>query len=116
MSGDKPLIKIEENEVLACGTPWSGKEGLNTNIMVPLRAVFLLERADEGEKSSIKEVSLGEAFPFVLQQVYRPVEPELMRKTILLLKIMAGRVKFYKFRSARTHEAVKLAYETARPK
>lgn len=116
VNGDKPLIKIEENEVIACGTPWAGKEGWNTNTMVPLRAVFLLERAAEKEKTSIKELSLGEVFPFVLQQVYRPMDSDLMRKTILLLKAMAGRVKFYQFRSARTHEAVKLAFETARPK
>ena len=116
VNGDKPLIKVEENEVLACGTPWSGKEGLNTNIMVPLRAVFLLERAADGEKSSINEVSLGEAFPFLLQQVYRPKDPELMKKTILLLKAVAEKVKFYQFRSARTQEAVKLAYETAGPR
>ena len=47
------------NEVIACGTPWCGKEGWNTNIMVPLRAVFLLERAEE---DSIEEISLGQAF------------------------------------------------------
>ena len=115
VNGDKPLIKIDKNEVIACGTPWSRKEVLNTNTMVPLRAVFLLERAGEGEQTSIKEISLGQAFPFLLQQVYRPENPELMRKTLLLLKAMEGKVKFYKFRSTPTLEAVKLAYETARP-
>ena len=116
VNDDKPFIKISDDTVLACGTPWCGKEGWNTNTMVPLRAIFLLERAEEGEENSIEEVSLGKAFPFLLQQTYRPSDPDLMRKTIQLLKALEGKVKFYKFRSAPTPEAVRLAYETARPK
>lgn len=116
VNGDKPLIKLNDNEVLACGTPWCGNEGWNTNTMVPLRAIFLLERADEGETTTIEEVSLGKAFPFLLQQTYRPSDPDLMRKTIKLLKALEGKVKFYKFRSTPTPEAVRLAYETARPR
>ena len=29
INGDKPLIKITDSEVLACGTPWCGNEGWN---------------------------------------------------------------------------------------
>lgn len=116
VNGDKPFIKITEKEILACGTPWSGNEGWNTNTMVPLRAIFLLERADEGENSSIEEVSIGKAFPFLLQQIYYPSDSDLMRKTIQLLKALEGKVKFYKFRSTLTKEAIRLAYEIARPK
>ncbi|MBR4235948.1 MAG: hypothetical protein IKR85_07790 [Clostridia bacterium] len=116
VNGDKPLIKITDTEALACGTPWSGREGLNTNTMVPLRAIFLLERANEGMPDSIEEVSLGKAFPFLLQQTYRPADPDAMRKTIQLLKAMDGKVKFFKFRSHPTAESVRLAYETAKPK
>lgn len=116
VNGDKPLIKVTSSEILACGTPWCGKEGWNTNTMVPLRAIFLLERAEEGEESSCEEVSLGKAFPFLLQQTYRPEDPDLMRKTLSLLKSLEGKVKIYKFRSTPTEESVRLAYETARPK
>lgn len=116
VNGDKPLIKVTDTEILACGTPWCGKEEWNTNIMVPLRAVFLLERANEEEKTTIEEISIGKAFPTLLQQTYRPDDPEAMRKTIQLLKSMEGRVRFYHFHSTPTPEAVRLAYETARPR
>lgn len=114
VNGDKPLIKVAPTQVIACGTPWCGKEGWNTNTMVPLRAIFLLERAGEGEESSIEEVSLGKAFPFLLQQTHRPENPDLMRKTLTLLKSLEGKVKIYKFRSTPTEESVLLAYETAK--
>ena len=116
VNGDKPLIKVTPTQAIACGTPWCGKEGWNTNTMVPLRAIFLLERAGEGEESSIEEVSLGKAFPFLLQQTHRPENPELMRKTLTLLKSLEGKVKIYKFRSTPTEESVWLAYETAKPR
>lgn len=114
VNGDKPLIKITPQEVIACGTPWCGKEGWNTNIMVPLRAIFLLERAEEGEESSIEEMSLGKAFPFLLQQTHRPEDPDLMRKSLTLLKALEGKVKIYKFVSTPTEDSIRLAYETAR--
>lgn len=115
VNGDKPLIKITDTQVIACGTPWCGKEGWNTNTMVPLRAIFLLERVEEGEDSSIEEISLGKAFPFLLQQTHRPEDPDLMRKTLSLLKSLEGKVKIYRFRSTPTEESVRLAYETAKP-
>ncbi len=116
INGDKPLIRIGAECVYACGSPWCGKEGWNTNTVVPLRAIFLLSRADDDKTSSIEEISHHEAFPFLLQQTYRPDDPELMLKTIHLLEALDGRVKIYKFRSAPTQEAVRLAYETARPR
>lgn len=116
VNGDKPFIRMTGEEAIACGSPWCGKEGWNSNVMVPIRAIFLLERAGEGESTTVREVSLGEAFPFLLQQTYRPSDPELQRKTIRLLQAFEGKVRFYRFRSTPTPEAVRLAYETARPR
>lgn len=115
INGDKPFIRIDGDNVLACGTPWCGKEGWNSNVIVPLRAIYLIERADDGE-SSIEEISLGKAFPFLLQQTFIPNEACMIRKTFILLKAMEGKVKFFKLRSAPTQEAIRLAYETARPR
>ena len=113
VNGDKPFIRFLNGEILACGTPWSGKERWNTNVMVPLRAVFLLER---GSEDRIEEISLGKAFPELLRHCYRPEDPDAMRKTIGLLRAFEGRVRIYRFRSTPTRESVRLAYETARPK
>lgn len=44
VNGDKPILRIFENRVYAYGTPWCGKENLNSNIGVPLNAIFFLER------------------------------------------------------------------------
>ena len=94
VNGDKPLIHITEDGALACGTPWCGKERLGENAMVPLRAIALMERAEDNR---IREISFGEAFVPLLQQTYRPQDPEKMKKTLELLSRLEGRVRFYRF-------------------
>ena len=116
VNGDKPFIKISDSQAFACGTPWCGKEGWNTNTTVPIRAIFLLERADKHEDDSIEEIKLSKAFPALLEHVHRTNKPEIMQKTIQMLKALEGKVKVYRFRSHPTMESIRLAYETARPR
>ena len=111
INGDKPLLKVTDEAVYAYGTPWCGKEGWNTNASVPLRAIFLLERSEGGNR--IEEVSFAEAFPTLLRQTYRPDDADARRKTLRILQQMAGKVKVYRFISEPTAEAVKMAWERA---
>ena len=115
INGDKPFIIIKDTCAMACGSPWCGKEGWNTNKVVPLRAIFLLERANEFEESRIEEISIARAFPTLLQQTYRPKDINTMRMTLTLLKSLQGKVKFYHFYSKPTLESIRLAHEISKP-
>ena len=115
VNGDKPLLRVTEDKVYAYGTPWCGKENWNTNIFVPLRAIFLLERVQDGEDTTVTELRFSEAFPILYRQTFRPDKIEARRKTLHLLQAMSERVKLYRLRSDRTAEAVLLAWEVARP-
>ena len=112
VNGDKPFIKVTDKTIYACGSPWCGKEGWNSNVMVPLRAIFLLERANNNCQNSVEKISLSNAFPFLYRQVFYPDTPDKNLKTIELLKCLEGKVGIYTFRSAPTSEAIRLAYET----
>ena len=114
INGDKPLIKMDGENVIACGTPWCGKEGINTNTMLPLRSVFFVERTEDKEPDSIQEISKGKAFTLLLKQAYFPVQSEGRHKVLELVKAMTEKVKFYRFRSSPSMEAIRLAYETIR--
>lgn len=94
VNGDKPLIRVEDDEIIACGTPWCGKEHMGANKMAPLKAIVLMERGDNNE---IHEITFGEAFTFLLQQTYQPAGAENMKKTLRLFSQLKGRVKMYKF-------------------
>lgn len=111
VNGDKPLIRVDENEVIACGTPWCGKEGWNKNVMIPLQAIFLLERVDNDRDSSIKEVSFTEALPMLLSQTYCPSGLGKICNVVRLLRDFDGKVKFYLFRSTPTLDSIRLAHD-----
>ena len=68
-NGDKPFINVENKEVY--GTPWCGKEGMNTNTSVPLAGIICLER---GSENSITPISFKEMLPYLFQQTYIPTE------------------------------------------
>lgn len=115
VNGDKPFVKITDKEAVVYGTPWCGKEGFNVNTGVPLQAIFILERDDEGKGNSVVELSFAESFPTLFKQTYHPFNKDAMRKTLRLIQALDGKVKIYRFHSAPTSEAIRLAYETSKP-
>lgn len=44
INDDKPFISQGSRKIMICGSPWSGKHGLDTNAEVPLGGICLLER------------------------------------------------------------------------
>ena len=117
VNGDKPLIRITDDTVYAYGTPWSGKEKWDINISVPLRAIFLLERARYRGEYFVEEVSIGSALSFLLRQTFREEDdPAFTRKVIQLLYRLKDNVKFFRLCCEPSVESVKRAYETVRIK
>ncbi len=47
INGDKPLVRIKDGIPFAYGTPWAGKEGIETNARVPLKKICFIERNKE---------------------------------------------------------------------
>ena len=93
VNGDKPLLRMRDGICEACGTPWSGKENMNRNVIVPLHAICFLNR---GEENRIDEISFREAAPLLLQQSYRTADFLIMQKTMQLVKSLGGCVRFYR--------------------
>ena len=73
VNDDKPFLKLTADGVFACGSPWSGKHGLDSNITVPLQGICILER---GKENQIRQMASGEARAMLLHQSYRPLAPE----------------------------------------
>ncbi len=107
VNDDKPLIKLTENDVIVYGTPWNGKHNLGENIAVPLKAICILERSTE---NSISEISKSEALPMLLQQVYRPYNPQLLIKTVDLINKTRNKVKLYRLKCNMDISAAEIAY------
>ena len=109
VNGDKPLIRVDTDSVEAWGTPWAGKESENTNMSVPLRAILLLERAENQADNEIKQISFSEAFPSVYNQIYHPADQNALRETLKLIQRLEGKTMFYRLRCTPTSEAIRMA-------
>ena len=105
VNDDKPLLKLTEDGVLACGTPWDGKHRLSTNVCLPLKAICILER---GETDEIHRISAQEALPMVFQQTYRPKK---LAKYMEIIDKLMQRVEFYRLKCTTSPNAAKVAYE-----
>ncbi len=107
VNGDKPLLRLSGEGCEICGTPWAGKEGMNTNTIVPLEAICFLNR---GEKNEIHPASFREVMPLLLQQTYRPSQPDAMTRTLSLIRLLGERIRFYRLRCNMDAEAAQVAF------
>ncbi len=109
INDDKPLVHIHDRTAEVFGTPYCGKEGLNTRTSAPLKAICIIERAEENH---IHSLTFREAYPDIFRQTYRPHDRAALAKTLGLLDRLGELVKFYRLGCNMTINAAELAYNT----
>lgn len=107
VNDDKPLLRLSENDIIAYGTPWNGKHRLGTNTNVPLKALCILERAEENH---ICRITKAAAYNLLIQQVYKPGSPQKLIQTLQLADRLAEHVKLYKMGCNMDISAAEIAY------
>ncbi|MBQ6839684.1 MAG: hypothetical protein IJO45_03220 [Oscillospiraceae bacterium] len=107
VNDDKPFLKFTGDQVLACGSPWSGKHGLDTNICVPLQGICILER---GTENRIRPISPAEAMPMLLHQSQKPLNSALLTKYQLLVEELAQRTALWHMECNKDISAAETAY------
>lgn len=107
VNGDKPIIRHEENAFVAYGTPWCGKEALESNVGVALKALCFIERGTENriEKADSKEVCRR-----IFHQVVMPKEVDKRMKFLNMIENMVKTVPVYILYCNISDEAVVVAY------
>ena len=108
VNDDKPLIKVSESGIIVYGTPWDGKHRLSTNISVPLKSVCVLERSEENR---IEKVTADSVYNMLVQQVYRPQNPQKLLKTLQLIDILSENAGLYRLGCNMNISAAELAYK-----
>ncbi|MBR3297937.1 MAG: hypothetical protein IKI64_01915 [Clostridia bacterium] len=105
---DKPMLGFDEGGVTVYGTPWNGKHRLGSNTAFPLRAIALIERAEE---NGILRLSAAEAFPRLLGQIYAPRTRAAASGALALVSRLLGCAKVYLLRCRPDTEAARIAHE-----
>lgn len=108
VNDDKPLIRLNNGTATIYGTPWDGKHHLSSNISMPLKSIAVLKR---GEKNTIVPLGIKESLPMLIQQTYRPDNPQAVMKVLQLVGKLAQSVNLYELHCNMEDEAAKVAYE-----
>lgn len=108
INDDMPAVRFNENIPQVSGTPWSGKTEINANITAPVKAIVMLEQKKE---NSIRRIDGAEAVFRVLNELTRPVFPELMDKTLEYIEQLVSSVPVYLLGCNISREAVDIVKE-----
>lgn len=107
INGDKPIYRFSGDKLQAYGTPWCGKENLQTNTSAPLKALCLLEQGQDNEIFPVD--------PFILlneitHHFYLPGAGQVdMPKLIELIDKMVSTVPLYRLCCRKDVSAAEMA-------
>ncbi len=107
INGDKPLIRDINGTLTVYGTPWCGKEGINSNISAPLAGICVLKR---GEKNSITRITKLEALGELMGQTIKPDEPSGTMRVLDTLDKIIMNTPVYRLFCNMNPEAADVAY------
>ncbi len=107
INDDKPLLRIGGDEITVYGTPWSGKEQLQTNTSAPVAGIVILHQASENK---MRRIEAKEAYPMLLNQTHRATSPQGMKDTLDFVWRLA-QLPIYSLGCTISQEAVLLAHD-----
>lgn len=109
INDDKPLIRFDGGVPYVYGTPWDGKDHLNTNIRMRIKGIAFLEKA---ETCRIERLCYAEARKETFAQLFRPEAWEQKQLNRMCASMLVNAVPMYRLScDISTHAAV-MAYET----
>ena len=111
INDDKPFLQITSSGVLAYGSPWSGKHGLDTNICVPLKGICLLHR---GKENTIHRIDSDRAMATLRHQAHTPTDAFLLKKSLALVETVSKMVPLWELHCNKEPDAAMVAYQAMR--
>lgn len=107
VNGDKPILHVQDSAVYACGTPWSGKEGYDSDIKRKLKAICFLHRGTENE---IHRIDTAEVLRGLFDQLLRPEGMEEIQHFLDLVDRLVQNIPFYSMHCKIDPAAAHMAY------
>ena len=108
VNDDKPFLRINSDGVLACGTPWTGKHGLGSNVTFPLKGICILSR---GPENRICSLAPDDAADFLRSQCFVPEDSEQAGRALELLDRLIRMVSLWQMECTKQPEAAITAHQ-----
>ena len=110
--GDRPGMRKIDGRWIAFGMPWDGKDAINRQDSVPVRALVWLEQAKENRIAPMNPV---QAMSVMLKQAMMPVwDDAAMNGAAALMGALAREIPMYHLRCLPDEGAARLTYDTIR--
>lgn len=107
INDDKPFLQIMENSVIAHGSPWSGKHGLDCNVSFPLKGICVLHRGDVNQISAVAPDYVRD---MLRHQCMIPSDPFLRARAIELIEALMRRVGLWEMNCTKSAEAALVSH------
>ena len=102
INDDKPALRITDEGIMCCGTPFSGKHDISENRLYPVKGIAFIERA---EANSISRISPFTSLPLIMQQTVRNFSEARGEKFLTLLSDILTQVPVYQLKCNMDPEA-----------
>lgn len=102
INDDKPALRITDEGIMCCGTPFSGKHDISENHLYPVKGIAFIERA---ETNSISPISPFTSLPLIMQQTVRSFTEVRADKFLSLLSDILTKVPVYSLKCNMDPEA-----------
>jgi len=109
INGDKPIVGKDGDSFRVYSSPWAGKEGWKTNVSMPLKGICFLKR---GIDNMIVRKHPSELFEEIINQIYVPVNGEMLQKTLNMFDEIAKQVPFYLMECNVSEQAAIMSFDT----
>lgn len=107
LNDDKPAIRLINDKVYACGTPWSGKYDYSSPKVIELAGICFLERS---ENNWIKKADTGRAVFNIFSQTVRKLNADKMDNLFDVLEEIFAKVPLYELGCNISEEAMMTSY------
>lgn len=109
---DKPALRYLDGVWYAYGTPWCGKDGINSNMKVPLAGICFLKQASENR---IRRLSEAEVLQRLLPQtVWNYRTTERVAQVMAHLDQLITKIPVFELENRPEPAAAQLSYTTMR--
>lgn len=109
INDDTPVLYIDSENAVLCGSPWSGKTELNINKEVPLKGIVFLERSKENRIEKLGGIAALREF---FSEAKIPQIPELFNLGVELAGKILEKVPVYLLGCNISKDAVDLVKNT----
>jgi len=109
LNDDSPLIRIKDDKIFVCGSPWSGKTYCYRQDIIPLKAIVRLSQYPENQINRTDKLhSIGTVHPSF--PPFLAYDKSFSEKTLLVIDKIIEVIPVYKLKCRPDRQAVEVAY------